>query len=534
MIFRPVSWLAGAAQMGTLMDRFAGAFVILATVVGCAQRTDESIETASADDPACSGASCRAQLVASLAEDKPATGDWPLFGGTLQRNMANTTDKNIPIDWSVEEGKQKHIKWQAQLGSKCYGGPVVADGKVFVGTNNGNPRDPKITGQRAVLMAFSEADGKFLWQIAHDYPTDELFHEAIPVGLCSTPAVEGKRVYYVTPACEVICANTADGKIDWRFDMMKELKVVPYHCSNCSPLVVGDLVVVVTGNGVNNEGKVVSPKAPSFVAFNKTTGKIVWQSDLPSAATIEGQWSNPAIAEVNGKTLAIIPGGDAYLYGLELDSGKMVWKFNCQPQRAGKEDDRATPNYMIATPVIHDNKAYIGLGVYPEHPSGPPFSHLLCVDITKSGDVSSKTLDHKDAKNAGSALVWSYGGKIEPTPKKGRRVLFGRTISTCAIHDGLVYIAEEQGYMHCLDAKTGQKYWDHDFKAGIWGSAYYVDGKVYIGTEDGEIVIFKAGKKREEIAKIDMGETVASTPVVARGVLYVATKSKLYAIAEKK
>ena len=517
------------------MVRYVGSIGLLALVIGCNQRSADAPTTSKAEDSACCCEISRSQLIALLVDDQPAaSGDWPLFGGTLLRNMANPVDKNIPIDWAVEEGKQKNIKWQTVLGSKCYGGPVVADGKVFVGTNNGNSRDPKITGQRAVVMAFSEADGKFLWQIVHDYPADELFHEAIPVGLCSTPAVDGKRVYYVTPACEVICANTADGKIDWRCDMMKELKVVPYHCSNCSPLVAGDLVLVVTGNGVNNDGKVASPKAPSFVAFNKTSGKIAWQSDLPSATTIEGQWSNPTVAKVNGKNLAIFPGGDAYLYGLELESGKLVWKFNCQPQRAAKDDERATPNYMIATPVVHDNKAYIGLGVYPEHPSGPPFSHLLCVDITKAGDVSPKSLDHKDAKNNGSALVWSYGGKFDPVPKKGRRVIFGRTISTCAIHDGLVYIAEEQGYLHCLDAKTGQKYWDYDFKAGIWGSAYYVDGKVYIGTEDGEIVIFKAGKKQDVSAKIDMGETVASTPVVARGVLYVATKSKLYAIAEKK
>jgi len=112
-------------------------------------------------------------------------------------------------------------------------------------------------------------------------------------------------------------------------------------------------------------------------------------------------------------------------------------------------------------------------------------------------------------------------------------VLFGRTMATAAIHDGLVYVTEESGYMHCLDAKTGQRYWDHDFKAAVWGSAYYVDGKIYVGTEDGEIIIFAAGKERKLLGQIDMGETIHSTPVVANGVLYVATKSKVYAIAGK-
>ena len=513
------------------MLRFTWLALLIATI-GCAREAAPTSTTSGNESAPCCEID-RNQLVAMLAgAPAPSNGDWPMFGGTPARNMVNLVDKNIPVDWSVEEGKRKNIKWDALLGSKAYGGPVVGDGKVFIGTNNDAPRDPAVKGRKAVLMAFNEADGKFLWQITHDYPADELFKEAMPYGLFSAPALDGKRLYYVTPACEVICADT-DGKVQWRFDMMKELKVVPYHTANCSPLVAGDLVLLITGNGTGEDGKVVSPKAPSFVAFHKTTGKVAWQSDLPSAATIEGQWSNPALAKVNGKDIAIFPGGDAYLYGLDLASGKMIWKFNCQPERAAKDDDRAVTSYMVATPVVYDNKVYIGLGVFPEHYAGPQFSHLLCVDITKSGDVSPKTLNHKDVKNNGSALVWSYGGKIDPVPKKGRRVLFGRTISTCAIHDGLVYIAEETGYLHCVDAKSGQKYWDYDFKAGIWGSPYYVDGKVYIGNDGGEVVIFKHGKKQEVLAKIDMDEVVHSTPVVARGVLYVATKSKLYAIAEK-
>src|SRR5262249_6666079 len=108
------------------------------------------------------------------------------------------------------------------------------------------------------------------------------------------------------------------------------------------------------------------------------------------------------------------------------------------------------------------------------------------------------------------------------------------TLSTAAVHDGLAYISEEAGYLHCLDAQTGQKYWEHDFKAGVWGSPYYVDGKIYQCAEDGTVVIFEASKKYKVIGQMDMEELIHGTPVVANGVLYVATKSKLYAIAEKR
>src|SRR6478735_3955337 len=69
------------------------------------------------------------------APDARALSDFPMFGGSPGRNMANTVDKNIPIEWNVEEGKHKNIKWVAPLGSLAYGGPVIADGKVYIGTN---------------------------------------------------------------------------------------------------------------------------------------------------------------------------------------------------------------------------------------------------------------------------------------------------------------------------------------------------------------------------------------------------------------
>lgn len=468
-------------------------------------------------------------IVAIAAASRARAADWPMYGGSSQRNMANLVEKNIATEWSVEEGKQKNIKWSAELGTYAYGGPVIARGKVYIGTNNAKPRDPKMTGKnKAVLMAFNEADGKFLWQIVHDIPDAPIFQMVLGYGLLSTPTIDGDRIYYVTPSCEVICAGADDGQVKWRYDMMKELKVVPFHCGNCAPLVVGARVFLVTSNG-NEDGKIASPKAPSFIALDKTKGTLLWQSNLPGTALLEGQWSNPTLAKINGKEQVIFPGGDAVIYGLEPETGKMIWKFQCNP---GPRAPGVTLNYPIATPVVYDNKVFLALGVYPDHPMPTRTSYLLCVDATKTGDVSPKSLDPKAA--AGSALVWAYGGAVEPKPAKGRRAVFGPTLSTAAIHNDLVYISEEAGYMHCLDAKTGQKYWEHDFKAGLWGSPYYVDGKVYQGIDDGSVVVFEAGKTHKVIRQMDMEETVQGTPAAANGVLYVATKSKLFAIAEKK
>jgi outer membrane protein assembly factor BamB len=107
-----------------------------------------------------------------------------------------------------------------------------------------------------------------------------------------------------------------------------------------------------------------------------------------------------------------------------------------------------------------------------------------------------------------------------------------RSISTPAIKDGIVYEADFSGFLHALDAQTGQVYWTHDLFAAVWGSPLLVDGKLYIGDEDGDVVIMQEGKTKKQIAEINMGSSVYSTAVPAHGVLYISNRNQLYALAE--
>src|SRR5882672_1637688 len=102
---------------------------------------------------------------ARFSASEPGTGDWPMWGGTPDRNMVSAM-KGLPADWNVKT--KKNVKWVAQLGSQSYGNPVVAGGVVFVGTNNENTKDPAVKGDKGVLMAFRESDGEFLWQDVSD------------------------------------------------------------------------------------------------------------------------------------------------------------------------------------------------------------------------------------------------------------------------------------------------------------------------------------------------------------------------------
>src|SRR5262249_39307366 len=205
----------------------------------------------------------------------------PRFGGGRRANRGKPAGKNGPTEWAGPRGK--NIKWIAKLGSKAYGGPIIAGSKIVIGTNNDNPRDPKIKGDKGVLMCFEEATGKFLWQAVHDKLASGQVNDWPREGICSSPFAEVGRLYYVSNRCEVVCRDM-DGKEKWKLDMMKDLGVFAHNLAICSPLAVGDTLYVITSNGVDEDHKdIPRPDAPSFIAVNKTDGKVLWKTNLPSA-----------------------------------------------------------------------------------------------------------------------------------------------------------------------------------------------------------------------------------------------------------
>jgi outer membrane protein assembly factor BamB len=275
--------------------------------------------------------------------------------------------------------------------------------------------------------------------------------------------------------------------------------------ANSSPVISGDLVFVETSNGQDeNHEKVSAPKAPSFIAVDKNTGKIVWKDNSPGDRILHGQWASPAVGEAGGVLQAFFPGGDGLLYSFDARTGARLWTFDLNPKDAVWPKTR---NYAIATPVLYDSKIYIAVGQDPENGEG--IGHMYSIDATKRGDITE------------AGRIWQYD-KIR------------RSISTAAIADGLVYIADFTGFLHCLDVSTGKPYWTFDMLSAIWGSPYVADGKVYLGDEDGDVRVFQAGKELKKISEMNMGSAVYSTPVAANGALYIMNRTELYAISSNK
>ena len=513
--------------------------------------------------------------------------DWPQWGGSRQRN--NTpSGENIPTAWDVKSGK--NIKWAVKLGSESYGNPCVANGKVFIGTNNGNGYIQRFPNSvdLGVMLCFDEASGKFLWQYSSPKLPTGRIHDWPNQGMPSTPVADGNRLWVTTNRCEIVCLdaegfhdkvndgpfreeaneNLDEADIVWRFDMIKELGVSPHNMSNCSILMADGILFVCTSNGVDESHvTVLAPDAPSFIAMDRNTGKVLWRDNSPGRNILHAQWASASYGVLGGQPQVLFPGGDGWLYSFDPNgdgqgNSKMLWKFDCNPKDSiYKIGGGATRNSLIAFACIYDGLAYFTIGEDPEHGEGN--GRLWCIDPAKkidASDVSSELVVDIDGKvvphrrlravdlskgervipNPASAVVWQFSsfdanadGAIDFEEE------FHRSISTPVIKDDVLYIADFSGLFHCLNAKTGEVYWSYDQFASSWGSALMVDDKVYIGDEDGDVTVFQHSPntmidptKGKPISEINMITAIYSTPVVANNVLYVACRNALYAIEE--
>jgi outer membrane protein assembly factor BamB len=425
-------------------------------------------------------------LIALLVAGNTARGDdWPMFGRDRTRN-AVSPEKGAPAAWQIEKRRDGvlpqprwNIKWEARLGTINFAAPVVAGGLVWIGTRNTHRDDPPAVQNTAALMCLRERDGKLLWRYVSPW-RGARFDDPTATGIPCSPLVEGERLWFTTNLGEVVCLDIAplykgqgEPRIVWKLDMVKELgvRVRPVAPMNLAGLTCSigaswqGRLYVTTGNGVAEDEKAVpAPTAPSLACLDKHTGKVLWSDNSPGPNILRSQCSSPLVAEVNGRVQVLAAQGDGWLRAFDARSGELLWKFDLNPKSAkpllsGGRGERCFP---IATPVLHDNKAYIAIGRDPD--DGEGVGHLWCLDITKQPKNKDKDLspvgdnfDPKAEVNRDSGLVWHRGGPVVPAPKEGERALiFGRTMSTVAIHDGLVLAAETAGYVQCLDARTGQ------------------------------------------------------------------------------
>jgi len=385
----------------------------------------------------------------------------------------------------------------------------VAGGKVFVGG---------LEGQDGTFVCFDAATGKRLWQWkapARSVPRHRdgfsigIGDGRIPqqIGVCSSAAVDGDRVYFVSNRFEVVCLDAAaeaseagQPRVLWTFDMWEKLGVFPCDAANGSPLIVGDLLYVTTSNGVDRNTfadpareihrKIPAPDAPNLIVLDKRNGRLVATDDAPIVERLlHGQWSSPSLGKVGDRTLVFYGAGDGVCYAFEALAAvpekpvrlKTVWSYDCIPPEYKATGDRDWITYyclgdkrvrgtlnkhdgtfvgmseIIATPVFVGNRVYVAIGRDPAHGRGRGALH--CIDARGSGDIT------------GSGKVWTYQG-------------LDRTLSTASVADGKVYVPTSKG---------------------LW--------------------VLAAGKELKILSHIALGGKVYASPVAANGTLYIATNA---------
>lgn len=485
--------------------------------------------------------------------------DQPQWGTAWERNLVSE-ERGLPETFDPKTSA--NVKWTARLGTETHATPLVAGGRIYIGTNNGEPRDPKHKGDRGVLMCLDERTGELVWQLVVPKRVEDIYHDWPNSGICSPPTIEGDRVYVVNNRAEVMCLDVrgmangndgpfrdegahmtvkdASGKIPagepklepgpkdadvlWLFDMTSQAGIWAHDGVHSTALIDGDYLYINTSTGVDGTHKAIqTPDAPSLIVLDKKTGKLIARDREEIAPNIfHSTWSAPSMAKVNGKRLLFFAAGNGMIYAFEpLAPGaaadavdgpltlKRVWRFDFDPT-APKENvhkynsnRRESPSNFFGMPVFQDGRIYIAGG--GDIWWGKNQAWLKCIDVT----------------GAEPALVWEYA-------------LERHVLATPAVYEGMVFIADIGRTFHSVDAKTGQALWTQELQGEAWASPYVADGKVYLGTRGRHFYVFAAAREKKVLSTIPLPSAVSATTTAANGVLYVATMTHLYAISPNK
>jgi outer membrane protein assembly factor BamB len=495
--------------------------------IGPSARSARAALKTAANDPLLSDeAEWALRRIAGVQSGEPASHVEPPPSLALRLPTPVVETGNPPVDWDTTTGR--NVVWSVDLGNDTFGRPVVVGDTVYVGTDNARHRNPAFPEEAGVLLAFHAKDGRFLWQDVAPRVERGLREFLLP-STTSAPYVDGDRLFYVTAECQLRSLDTQgfrDGENDgpfrdepfqddaaadivWELDMCGRLGVFPHEATNSAVLPVGDLLIVSTSNG-QNEGhtRVPSPRAPSLIAVDERSGEVVWRAVGAGEQVLHGQWSSPVAADVGGRTQALFGGGDGWLRSYDSASGHEVWRFDGNPKDARwlPRPGVLSRGYIVAPPVFADGRVFVAMGLSPGHGNGPSLVHAISPH--GQGDVTE------------SRLLWT-----------SREV--GRVVGTPIARDGLLYVGDLGGTLHCLDAATGALVWKHETNGPIWGCLLLAGERLYVGNEEGTMTVLRAGRRKELLSQIEMDAPLYSPPALIGDALYLATANRLYFIAAR-
>lgn len=416
---------------------------------------------------------------------KQAT-NWPQWRGPHGNGVGEAFD--LPSTWSPNES----IFWNIELPSWSGSSPIVWGDRVFVISPSKQEEIIEAVsgpgGAEILLFCISRKDGSVLWQ--YELDTGNEFRRKHN-STSPSPVTDGNHVW-ATTGNGVVVSLDMDGNEIWKIDLQKKYgKFGMGFGYASSPLLhEGKLIY----QALHGHRTVI----PSYiVAIDASTGKELWRHNRYTDAQNESNdaYTTPALLTYKGEDQIVILGAD-YITGHDLETGKELW-------RSGGLNPKKASNYRIVpSPVIVDGMIYAPTRKTP----------LLALRADGTGDITNSHLVWK----------WEHGGAPDvPTP----------------VCDGkYFYMADDQGQVTCLDAKTGTVVWGpEDIGIGrVTASPVLADGKLYIVSESAETAVVQAGPEYKLMAinKLDGGFTL-STPAVGGNQLFIRTAKYLYCISKQ-
>ena len=430
--------------------------------------------------------------------NRAGAGTWPSFRGAVASGVAD--GQQLPDTWNPESGE--NILWRTRIPGLGHSSPVVWGDRIFVtsaissrGTatfkpglyGDGDASDDR-SPHRWTLFAVDKRTGRIEWQ--------QVAYEGAPVDTrhikstyaSATPATDGRSVV-VSFGSQGVYAYDVTGRRRWKVDL-GHTKLGAYDIPSfewgpaSSPIIFEDLVILQ-----------VDTHHDSFViALDLATGQLRWKTDrdeLPS-------WGTPTVA-ITPAGPQLVTNASKYIRGYDPRTGKELWRL------AGSSKITAP------TPIFSDGVFVVASGRAPERP-------IFAVRPDARGDISLK-----DGASGNDAIVWSKTGR-------------GSYMPTPLAYGGLLYVLANNGVFDAYELGTGAEVYRQRLPyvgSGYSASPVAADGRIYLSSEDGEMLVIAAGREFKHIATNSMGELLMATPALSQGVMYVRASESLFAIGRK-
>jgi outer membrane protein assembly factor BamB len=409
--------------------------------------------------------------------------DWPQWRGPFFDG--STDEQGVPASWNAAEG----VVWVSPLPGPSGATPIISKGRVFVtSTVKGTPQ--------FVALCFDAATGKPLWQKdvgsnARRFPQNNM---ASP-----SPAADGSRVFFLY-GDGTLTAFDYEGKELWSRGIEKEYGNLAIQFGYSSSPMVYDgklLITVIRRDKPYRDPPASEPLDSFLLALDPNTGRELWKQPRKTNAFDEGMetYSTPVPFVHNGKAELLWTGGD-FLTAHDPATGQELWRFEYWTEKI--RDSRVIPSLVTGQGLI--------FGSYHKHEG------LFAVEPPAGNGEAAR-------------ILWKFTDAASDC-------------GTSLFYDGRLYVFDglKRKTLTCLDPKTGKTFWQGRLpgQGSWWSSPTGADGKIYVISEAGNIVVLQAGGDAFKVlfeTQIPEPE-IKSSIAVSGGRLFVRTAKNLYCIGK--